>query len=97
MAVITGKLSQNTVDTLAGAIDFYYYKGILCARKWPHWKVRVPLPDEKAAQDNFAYVSKMWKWLPEYLKQTYREMAIGTPVTARDIFTKAYINASRYL
>ena len=88
--------SQAIVDRLAGAVDFYYWKGIPVARKWPHWPARVPLPDEKASQNLFAYASKMWKFLPEFLKANYRLMATSSPVTGRDIFTRAYMNAARY-
>lgn len=96
MARIKGGLSQVAVDTLAGCVDFYYWKGIVVARKWPRWPVRVPHPEEKSVQTIFGYATQMWKWLPEYLKQSYREMAVSSPVTGRDIFTRAYINASRY-
>lgn len=96
MARIKGGLSQATVDTLAGSIDFYYWKGMLVARKWPRWPRRLPHPDEKDAQDSFAYASRMWKWLPTFLKDQYRIMAVSTPVTGRDIFTRAYINASAF-
>lgn len=95
MARLTAMPNQAIVDTLAGVIDFYYWKGIPVARKWPHWPARVAHAEEKAAQERFAYAQQMWVFLPEFLKAQYRLMAASTPVTARDIFTRAYLNASR--
>lgn len=95
MAVITGKLNQVAVDTLSGVVDFYYWRGLLCARKWPHWPARVPYPAEKVAQERFGYCMRMWAFLPSYLQAQYRNMAVSTGVTARDIFARAYLNAAR--
>lgn len=88
-------LSQAMIDRLKGTIDYYYWKGIPCARKWPHWPARAPYPAEKANQDSFAYATKMWRFLPEFLKAQYIDMAVSTPVTGRDIFMRAYMNAAR--
>lgn len=95
MARITAMPAQATIDRFADAVDFYMWKGVPCARKWPHWPRRTPTPTEKLHQDLFAYVSQMWLSLPEYLKAMYRDMAVSTPVTGRDIFVRAYLNASR--
>jgi len=95
MARLKNLPAQALVDTLAGYVDYYYWKQIPVARKWPHWPARVAHDLEKAAQERFAYAQQMWAFLPEFLKAQYRLMAMSTPVTARDIFTRAYLNASR--
>lgn len=95
MAVLKQQFTQAQVDTLSGAIDFYYWKGLPVARKWPHWPARVPYPAEKATQERFGYCMRMWAFLPSYLQAQYRNMAVSTGVTGRDIFARAYLNAAR--
>jgi len=95
MAVLKQPINRVQVDTLSGVVDFYYWRGLPCARKWPHWPARVPYPAEKIAQDRFAYAMQMWAFLPRYLQDQYRNMAVSASVTARDIFVRAYLNASR--
>lgn len=84
--------SQEIIDGLKGVVDFYYWKGIPCARKWPHWAKREPTPDEKAAQDRFAYAARSWKNLPEYVKAAYNNMAASTFNTGREIYMRTYLS-----
>ena len=95
MAVLTKLPSMAVVDSLKGSLDFYYWKGIPVCRMWPHWPKRTATPLEKRNQNAFGYATKMWKYLPPYIQDQYKDMAISTPVTGRDIFMRAYINASR--
>lgn len=87
--------SQAIVDTFAGAIDFYYWKGMPVARKWPIWPKRLPSGPEKVAQERFGYAMRMYAFLPRFLKDQYRNMAVSADVTARDIFVRCYLNAAR--
>ncbi len=96
MATITYFPSQAIVDTFAGTIDFYYWKTIVVARKWPYWPRRSATGLEEESQANFAYAARMWKWLPTFLKDQYIKMAVSAGVTGRDIFTRAYLNASAF-
>lgn len=96
MAVLKVMPHQAIVDSLKGVIDFYYWKGIPCARAWPHWPKRVPTPAEKTNQDSFAYCQHQWKQLPEYIKEMYRQCASTTSLTARDIYTACYMNVERF-
>lgn len=86
---------QAIIDYFKGTVDFYYWKGIPCARMWPHWPKRVASPLEKANRDAFGYAARMWGQLPEYIKEMYRQMAASTSVTCRDIFQRSYMNAGR--
>ena len=97
MAVLKQLPSQAIISALKGTVDFYLWKGLPCARAWPHWPKRVPYPTEKAAQDRFAYAAKAWALLPEYLKEMYRQMVAGTDFTARDMFTRLYLTGNRVI
>lgn len=95
MVRLTRLPEQAIIDSLKGVVDFYYCMGIPCARKWPHWPKRDPLPLEKANQDAFGYASRAYNRLPPYVKQQYINMVAGLPFTARDLFTRAYLAGNR--
>ena len=91
MAKIDQMPSQVIIDSFFGVVDFYLYKGQACARMWPNWRRRTAWPAESLNQEIFGYASKMWRFLPEYVKQAYNQMAVSLPVTGRDIFIRGYI------
>ena len=74
-----------------GTIDFYYWKGIPCFRKWPTWKVRTPTSLEAANQSRFAYANKAASALPSEVRDAWKEMAQGTPYRWNDLFVRAYM------
>ena len=96
MARLTALPEQAIIDKLKGVIDFYLWKGIPCARKWPYYRKREPTPLEKANQDAFAYCNAIAPFLPEYVKDQYKRMAQGTPLTWRDLWVRAYMQGIRY-
>lgn len=97
MAVLRQMPQQAIISGFKGTIDFYLWKGIPCARKWPHWPKRVPYPQEKANQDRFAYAVHIWPLLSEYLREMYRQMTVGTDWTPRDIFMRCYLSGHRVI
>ncbi|KKM85764.1 hypothetical protein LCGC14_1285790 [marine sediment metagenome] len=84
------------IDGFKGTIDFYMWKSIACARKWPTYRPRVPYPNEAANQNQFAYINKLWASLPAAVQDTYRRMAVGTPWTGKDIYVKCYMSGIQY-
>jgi len=96
MAVLTQMPQQHIIDGFKGVVDFYEYKGIPCARKWPVWHPRQPSDTERAAQEAFAYINRIASQLPEYIKDQYHRMAVGTPWTWKDLLVKAYIHGLDY-
>lgn len=91
MAVITKMPHQAIIDGFKGVLDYYYFLGIPCVRKWPHWPKRDPYPTERANQEAFAYAAKMWRQLPEYVKLLYNDMAAGTRNSGFDIYMRCYM------
>lgn len=92
MARLIALPGQAIISGLKGKVDFYLWKGIPCARKWPIWPDRKPYPLEKIAQDTFAYSVKSWPAQPEFLRSQFQRMAAGTPFSPRDLFMRSYLS-----
>lgn len=87
---------QAIIDGFKGDIDFYLWKGVPCARKWPVYRPRSPYPGEAVNQGAFAYINRLWAQLPVQIQDLYRAMAVGTPLTGKDIFVMAYMKGIDY-
>ena len=96
MAKLTSMPEQAVIDAFKGYVDFYFWKGIPCARAWPYWPPRDPTPAEKANQDEFAYIVKLYNSIPANIIDRYRVLAVGTQYTCRDLFIKAFLVGIRY-
>lgn len=96
MAKLSSMPPQNIVDSLAGVVDFYYWRGIPCARAWPRWPPRDPTPAEKANQDLFAYAVALYNTLPANIIERYRIQAASTKYTCRDLFMRSFLSGLDY-
>lgn len=91
MAVLDVLPEQQIIDGFKGVLDFYLWKGIPVARKWPVWMPRIPTPTEATNQQAFSYINKLWKDLPPNIKQTWNDMASDTSLTGKDLSVRAYM------
>jgi hypothetical protein len=89
MAVIDELPSRQIIDGFKGTLDYYLWKGLPCVRKWPVWHKRAPTAEEFANQQLFAAVQAAWKDVDATSRQAFFEMAQGTGLTARDMYTRA--------
>lgn len=96
IAVLTELPSQAIIDGFKGHIDFYLWKGIPCCRKWPVYRPRAPYPGEALNQGAFAYINRLWSQLPANIQALYRDMAVGTPLTGKDLLVMAYMKGLDY-
>ena len=48
MATVTQPLDRNVVATFRGVVDFYYWKGLACARAWPRPAKQPGTPAQRA-------------------------------------------------
>jgi len=82
------------IDGFKGVIDFYVWCGIPCARTWP----RPPSePRSKAVKEQwpvFKAAANTWHLVSPVVQQAYRDMAAGTNMTAKDIYTRGFINGT---
>jgi hypothetical protein len=80
-------ISQETIKALAGIIDFYYWKGIPCARKWPDWTHFKPSPRQKASMEAFKKIRADLKKLQIEVVNLWRQSCIGKGNSWVDLFT----------
>lgn len=88
--------NKAIIDGFKGVIDFYQWKGIACARRWPRWKPRTPTPIEATNQQHFAYINRLWSSLPANLKDAYNAMAAPSVYTGKDVLVIAYMKGIDY-
>jgi len=79
-------ISLETIKALSGIIDFYYWKGIPVARKWPDWTHFRPSPRQKASMEA---LKKIWsdikKLSPEVI-DLWRQSCVGKTNSWIDLF-----------
>jgi len=83
---------QAIIDGFKGTIDFYVYMGIPCFRKWPKSPGKLRAPAVMATWASFSYIANKWLLLPDEIRAAYEEMASGTGMTGRDMFTRSYLS-----
>lgn len=82
------------INGFKGSIDFYVWKGLPCARRWPR-PPRGPRSLAVQAQwEPFAYASRLWTLQSKEVQDAYRSMASGSTMSGRDMSIKLYINAT---
>lgn len=96
MTVLTALPSQAIINGFKGTVDFYLWKGVACARKWPRWRRRTATPEEAANQDAFRYINQVAGSLDPYIIAQYQAMAAGTPFTWKDLLVRAYMKGIDY-
>ncbi len=96
MATIEAMPGRDIIDGFKGTLDYYLCRGVPCVRKWPHWRKRTPTPEERANQDDFKHCTQLWSQLPDNVRAAWNAQAAGTPLTGRDIYTRAYMKGLDY-
>lgn len=92
MAKITKMPSLKIIRGFRGVLDYYYNMGIPCVRKWPDSPGKNRNPNVRAWWVPFSQAQKDWSLATPIVKDAYARMVAGTPLTARDLFTKGYIS-----
>ena len=94
MAKIANLPGLEVINGFKGVIDFYVHDGQPCARKWPASPGHHRAPAVQATWPAFAWAASNWNSLSPAVQEAYRQMAVSTNMTARDIFTKSFINGT---
>lgn len=82
---------QAIIDGMKGLIDYYYWKGVAVARRWPRYFARTPSPQEAVNQADFAYINKLYSTLPAIVLQGLIDHAKGTTQVPKDYLVRAYL------
>jgi len=91
MAKLETLPEKYIIDGFKGTIDFYEWKGIPVARKWPTFQ---PYPFSEAQKDNqaaFAYINKLYSQLSLSVIVAYTLLAARTTQTPKDYIVRAYM------
>lgn len=91
MGKLTVMPQQAIISGFKGKVDFYVYMGIPCFRKWPKSPGKLRAPAVMATWDAFSYSANKWLLLPDEIRESYEQMAAGTGLTGRDMFTRSYL------
>lgn len=94
MAKIDMLPGMDIISGFKGVIDFYVWNGIACARSWPRSPGPNRAPAVEAAWLAFSWAASNWNNLSKEVRQAYQDLARGTNMTPRDVFTKSFINGS---
>lgn len=92
MAKLVVLPEQAIISGFKGTIDFYVHDGVPCARKWPRPPSAKRAPAVQAQWPDFIYISKMWLEIPQEMRDAYREMAVGSGLSGRDMFIRSYLS-----
>jgi hypothetical protein len=91
MAKLTALPSQAIIAGFKGTVDFYEWRGIPVARRWPRSPRSPRAPAVQAQYNRFIYAAREWPNLSPTVQEAYKKMSQGSGLSGRDIFMKGYI------
>jgi len=91
MAIVREMPGQKIIDGFKGTLDFYYYMGLPCCRKWPRNQGKSQTPASVAQQPAFTYCSQSWMTVSPVVRQAYIDIAFECGLHAKDWFTRGYL------
>jgi len=94
MALIKEMVGKKVIDGFKGVIDYYYYMGVPCARAWPKSPGKLRSQNVMSQWPIFTSAAKLWRDISPEIRQAYFQMAVGTNLTAKDIFFRGYISGT---
>lgn len=77
-------------------VDFYLWKGIPVARRWPSWKLKGRAPAVQTYINLFKEAMELWPTLPQAVRLAYEDQARGSGLIGRDLWVRAYIKGLDY-
>lgn len=93
MAVLTVLPDPRTIAESKGIIDFYYWKGIPVARKWPAFTRTTFTDPEIQSQALFTLVAKATGAVSTQLADLYKALPQADGTTWVDLFRATYMGA----
>ena len=94
MAILREMVGLKVIRGFRGVIDFYFCRGIPCARKWPRKPTRVRIPSVREQWPIFINAAKLWRELSPEVRQAYEDMAVPANLTGKDMFFRGYISGT---
>ncbi len=94
MAVLKEMVGLKVIRGFRGVIDFYYCRGVPCARRWPKKPSHIRAPAVREQWTAFKEAAELWKQLSPEVIQAYEDMAQPSNLTGRDMFFRGYISGT---
>lgn len=91
MAIISHMLSEKVISGFRGTLDFYFYMGKPCVRKWPKSPGKNRSPAVQAWWKPFKEATQLAKEVDGALIRYYSVNAVGTKQTWKDLFFTSYM------
>lgn len=83
--------SLEVIDTLKGTLDYYYWRGIPCCRKWPVIPMSSRTPASLASAQLFGAIVQGWALVGAEPKAAYTEAAADQNRTGRDLMVSGVL------
>ena len=84
--------SKAQIKRLSGVIDFYYWKDIAVARKWPDWSHHKLTPGTRASMAAYTQAMKDLKEVTPNLRALWRSLCVGKTTAWVDDYKKKYMS-----
>lgn len=91
MAKLDALPSLEIIDTLKGTLDYYYWKGVPCVRKWPVIPMASRTPASLASAQLFGEIVQAWALVGAEPKDAYQDAAADQNRTARDLMVSGVL------
>ena len=91
MAKLGALPAIDIIDGMKGVIDYYVHDGVPCARSWPRKPTGARSPAVQEGWIPFAFATAAWNYLTPSVRDAYTAMAVGTPMTPRDLMTSGFM------
>jgi len=97
MARLAALPAVDVISGYRGAIDYYVWLNLPCARRWPRWKIKTRSAALQAFWPVFRDAVSLWNELSPEVRDAYNTMSAGSTLSGRDMMIKMYINAKSIL
>ncbi|MBA7535641.1 hypothetical protein ES705_27899 [subsurface metagenome] len=91
MVVLTEMPHTAIIDGLKGQIDFYHWKGLPIARKWPNSPGKIRSPAVMAQWPSWKYAAQEWVKLSQVVRDAYITLSTNSGLSGRDMQMRAYL------
>ena len=91
MAKLKALPSMAIISGFKGKLDYYLHDGQVCVRRWPRSPGHRRAPAVEAQWPAFTASAGLWNQLSQEIRDAYNEMASGTGLSGRDMFTRSYL------
>lgn len=96
MATLKVIPEQTIISMFRGLIDFYLWKGIPCARRWPRSPGKRRSPLLTPAIQRLAYASWLYAIATPPITQAYQSISSNTGLSNKDYWVRAYSKGIAY-